>query len=410
MSNDNDLKKDASLVSRRNFMGRSGAGFLGLGLLPALALAAGDGDNNEPANFAVNHGPLVQSPGPGEVTVTWHTNKKATAKVLYGEDGKLDRVAVTSINGLIPNDSTCHAVRLTGLTPGKAFQYRLVSREFKGYVTPYRVQHGDTIESDVYSCTPLDPNKERFSFVMWNDIHDDANRLESMFNDVVWDDIDFVVLNGDIVNDFVKDKQFFHAFYDICARKFGASIPTVYVRGNHETRGAWARRFQEYVPGRDGRTYYSFDHGGIHFLALDTGEDKEDNHKEYADLIEFDSFRAEQTAWLKEDLKSEAARNARFTIALTHQPTPYLGDSIFGCREVGRLWQPLINEAGAKLWLSGHMHRYRWCEPGEDGDNVFHAMTNPVDATVRVDVSPDELHVKVIKLGGEILRDERIPR
>ena len=83
----------------------------------------------------------MQSPGTGEVTVTWHTNRPATAAVRCTVDGGPERVFVTSRDGLIPNDSTSHAVRVTGLTPGKPFTYTLVSREFKGYRTPYEVTH-----------------------------------------------------------------------------------------------------------------------------------------------------------------------------------------------------------------------------------------------------------------------------
>lgn len=398
---------DKTILSRRNFVKRSGGGILGLAALSSAAACRAEEQTGK--TFAITHGPVVQSPGPGEVTVTWHTNRNAVSRVQYGTSGRLDQIAVTSRDGLIPNDSTCHAVRLTGLTPGTPFQYRLISREFKGYVTSYHVEYGETAESDLFTCTPLDPAKERFSFLMWNDIHDDARRLEAMFKDVSWEGVDFVVLNGDILNDFVKHERFFSAFYDVCARKFGAALPLVFVRGNHETRGPWARRFSEFVPGRQGRPYYAFDHGGVHFLALDSGEDKPDDNEEYAGLVEFASFREAQTEWLRADLESKAALNARYRIVLSHQPPAPVGCDGFGCQEVRRLWRPLVNAAGARLWLSGHTHDFAWCKPGEDGDNVFHAMTNPPDATVRVDVAPEALQVSVIRKGGDVLRRETIP-
>ncbi len=394
--------------SRREFVRRSGAGLLGLGLTGAALPAACDTESGGEA-FGITHGPVVQSPGPGEVTVTWHTNRNGVSNVLYGTDGQLDHVAVTSRDGLIPNDSTCHAVRLTGLVPGKAFQYQLISREFKKYVSPYVVKFGEIVESETFTCTPLDPVKESFSFLMWNDIHDDSRRLEAMFEDVAWEGVDFVVLNGDILNDFISQEQFFSAFYDACSRRFGSSLPMVYVRGNHETRGPWARRLSDFVPGRDGRPYYAFNHGNVHVVALDSGEDKPDDNKEYAGLVEFASFRDEQTRWLQADLESEAAQRARFRIILSHQPMAPVGTECFGAQEVRRLWRGPVNAAGAQLWLSGHTHDFAWCKPGEDGDNVFHAMTNPPDATVRVDVMSERLTVTVIKKGGTVLHQETIP-
>lgn len=385
-------------LSRREF-----TKVLGLGAAGLSALSRADAVENEP--FAIVHGPVAQSPGAGEVNITWHTNRSAVARVLYGYDGALTRTAFTSRDGLVPNDSTCHAVRLTGLTPGRPVQYKLVAQEFKRYVTPYVVRFGDTVESDVFACAPLDPHKESFSFLMWNDIHDQSGMLKEMFDDADWDGVDFVVLNGDIINDPVSEQQIFNAFYDVCAERFGARLPMVFVRGNHETRGGLARRLAEYTPGRDGRPYYSFDHGAAHVAALDSGEDKPDGNTEYAGLVDFAPFREAQTGWLQADLESDASRRARWRIMLSHIPIPLAPDNCFGAQEVGRLWRPLANAAGAHLWLSGHNHRFFAATlPGD----TFHTVINPPDATVRVDASPETLAVTVVQKGGKILHQQTI--
>ncbi|HOH51477.1 MAG TPA: metallophosphoesterase [Candidatus Hydrogenedentes bacterium] len=403
----NDFFRRFAGMPRRDFLTHAGAGLLGAGVAAATARAA-DADPAD-APFAVVHGPVVQSPGTGEVTVTWHTNRPATAAVRCAVDGGEERVFVTSRDGLIPNDSTSHAVRVTGLAPGKPFTYTLVSREFKGYRTPYEVTHGETLTSGPFTCTPTDPAERPFSFIMWNDIHDKGKLLASMFDDTDWDDVDFVVLNGDIINDCITEQQAFRAFYDVCAARFGASLPLVFVRGNHETRGPWARRLREVVPGRGGEYYYSFPHGGAHFVVMDSGEDKPDGNKEYAGLVEFGSFRERQTRWLEADLASEAAKAARWKILLTHQPPAFEPDDGFGMREVRRLWQPLAEAAGARLWLSGHTHSFSWVRPGGAGGKTFHTVVNPPDATLRVDVRPEALRVTVTQQGGKRLHEEEIP-
>lgn len=378
-------------------------------LFVALTSACCFAEEPEPrGNIEITHGPVLQQPGLNEITVTWHTSRNAVSEVRYGEGETLDKRAVASTLGLIPNESTCQAVRLTGLTPGKTIRYQLVSKAFRDYKTPYLPVFGKTVESEIYSYTHLDPEKENFSFVMWNDIHDDAERLEAMFQDVNWDTVDFVVLNGDIVNDFISEKQFFDAFYDVCARQFGSSIPMVFVRGNHETRGPWARRFFEYIPDVDGRSYYAFTHGGVYCLALDSGEDKVDDHREYAGLVDFVRFRDEQTQWLLQELESDACKDARFRVVISHQPSATSDKDWFGSQEVRRLWRDPINEKGAHLWLCGHTHRFSWFKPGDDGDNRFHLMTNPTDGTVLVDVTPDAMEVTVIRKGGEIIHEESI--
>lgn len=375
--------------------------FLILGALPSAQAA-------EEA-FAIVHGPCLQTPCVDEVTVTWHTNRNGVAKVVYGLEGGPEQTAHTSIAGLIPHDSTCHAVRLTGLEAGATYWYKLVTREFKGYLTPYVVNYGDTVESETYTFTTLDPTKESFSFLMWNDIHDDSKRLEAMFDDVSWEDVDFVLFNGDIINDFMRPEQPFHGFYDASVERFAKTIPMVFTRGNHETRGPLARRLADYFPGRDGRFYWSFTHGPVHFVVLDSGEDKPDDNKEYAGLVDFAPYWKEQTEWLRADLASDAARNAQYRIVLTHQPSAFGRLDHFGVREIRRLWDPIINEANAQLWLSGHIHRLMVRKPFTDGDNVYHAVVNPHDATTRVDVTPEALHITVIQKGGEELASIRIP-
>ena len=62
-------------LSRRAFARNIGLGALGVATLPLLPLGAED---NKDASFAITHGPVVQSPGPGEVTVTWHTNRETS--------------------------------------------------------------------------------------------------------------------------------------------------------------------------------------------------------------------------------------------------------------------------------------------------------------------------------------------
>ncbi len=398
------MNRTDAWLSRREFARHMGLGALGLTLPAVAASAAADDD----APFAVTHGPVLQCPGAGEVAVTWHTNRPAVARVMYGPDERLEQVAFASRDGLIPNDSTCHAVRLTGLTPGQRFYYRLASQEFKGFKTPYNVNFGETLESEVYAAAALDPGKTSFSFLMWNDIHDNGARLRAMFEEVDWTDVDFVVLNGDIINDFVREKQFFSSFYDVCAERFGAALPLVFVRGNHETRGGLARRLSAYVPGRGGRPYYSFVHGGVHFLVLDTGEDKPDDNVEYAGLVDFASFREEQTRWLQHELDIAAAQGLRRRIVLSHQPLSGVGTDCFGAQEARRLWLPLINAAGAQLWLSGHTHSFVWKRPGEADNPGFHAMTNPVDAVVRVDAAPEQLRMVVVQQGGNQLHEETI--
>jgi hypothetical protein len=362
----------------------------------------------EAAPFAIEHGPSLQAPAADGVTVVWHTNRPGVASVRYGTEAPPAQTAVTSRDGLLPNDSVNHAVRLTGLEPGTTYTYQAATREFVRYITPYEVSYGDTAESAPFTFTTLDPKKESYAFLMWNDIHGDFRRLEAMFDEVSWEGVDFVVLNGDMISDFTSARQLFRGFYDACVARFAKTLPIVYARGNHEARGSMARRLADYLPGPDGRYYWSFDHGPAHFVVLDSGEDKADGDQEYAGLVDFQAYREAQAEWLRADLASDAAQRAKFRIVISHQPSAYNNVDGYGARELRRLWDPILNAANVHLWLSGHLHALRVRAPHEDGDNTYHAIVNPEDATTRVEVSHDALEVTVIEKGGKVLAETRI--
>jgi acid phosphatase type 7 len=75
-----------------------------------------------------------------------------------------------------------------------------------------------------------------------------------------------------------------------------------------------------YFPTESGRYYYSFNHGGVHLLLLDSGEHKLDAHPEYSRLVAFEPYIDEQTKWLERKLRSPAFRAARFRMCLLHIP------------------------------------------------------------------------------------------
>lgn len=355
----------------------------------------------------ITHGPYLQLPSSNSMTIVWHTDRICVSRVEFGSGDRFDRKAISSRQGLIDNDRVNHVIRLTGLEPGTTYRYRVVSRAFLGYERQHIVAWGDSIISDSFKFTTLDPEKERFSFSMVSDLHERADELGTMIGSDAWREIDLVIYNGDMIDDFMKPDQIFTGFLDASVDGFATETPFIFARGNHETRGRFARSISDFIPLADGRAYYSFDHGPVHFIVLDSGEDKEDGHRYYNGLVDFTRYLEEQAEWLAGDLQSESALKARFRIIISHIPPR--GADRYWAQNVREHFERPANEAGVDLWLSGHTHNLIRVDPTE-GENEYYLLIGPTHAVTRVDVSPDELRVTVTGTDGERLEAFTIRR
>ena len=85
---------------------------------------------------------------------------------------------------------------------------------------------------------------------------------------------------------------------------FGGSVPYYFARGNHETRGAFARELIRYLSFPDDRYYFAQSIGPVRLIVLDSGEDKDDSSKEYFGLADFDRYRSVQQEWLRHEIAS----------------------------------------------------------------------------------------------------------
>jgi predicted phosphodiesterase len=351
-------------------------------------------------SLAITHGPYLQLPTTTSMTIVWHTNKICVSRVEYGEERGLGLTAINSHHGLIDNNRTSHIIRLTSLTPGKNYFYRVISREFLSYKTQDSVVFGSTVTSPVYSFKTLDEKKRSFSFCMVSDMHERSAELDEMLAEKAWEGIDFAVYNGDMVNNLMSPSQLFAGVLDASVKHFAKEKPLIYVRGNHEMRGSFARNLPDFIPAQECRTYSSFNHGPVHFIILDCGEDKPDSDESFHGLVDFDRFRTEEARWLQKDLESPACVRAGYKIAVCHIPT--WAEYDHGSREVRRKFESLLNKAKIDLYLTGHTHTFSQINP-IPGQNTFPIIIGAQDITTRVDVFPDELRVTAVRRGGTVV-------
>lgn len=231
-------------------------------------------------------------------------------------------------------------------------------------------------------CTTTSPVPKakadnEFSFVFITDIHlqpelgatvafakaiDTANTLKA----------DFVLTGGDLVYDVLRGNRSrsdsLFQLYKTMSAKF--KMPVYNVIGNHELFGIYEGSgiepsdpdykygmYERYL----GKTYYSFDHKGWHFIALNSIEEK---NKKYIGTISKD-----QVEWLKNDLSKIAPGTP--IVVVTHIPFVSVQQQISPPAKpvVGvpnELWVDNRNEVldlfkqhNLKLVLQGHLH---WVE------------------------------------------------
>lgn len=352
-------------------------------------------DSNAPLQIV--GGPYLQAPATDGMTIVWKTNRNCASRVEYGTEGKLDCTALSTHHGLVDANSTLHKIRLNGLKPGTTYRYRVVSQEIAQF-KPYNVEFGEIIHDDENTFTTLSDGERDFSFIVLADRHEKVPELRTALAGVDWGGVDLVFGDGDMYSHLESEKQIFEKIIGPCCEVFASRIPMILVRGNHETRGAFARNLFDYFPSTAGRFYYSFDHAGVHFIVLDSGEDKADSTKVYAGLVDFDRYRSEQSEWLKQDIKSAAFRRARFRIVLLHMP-PYYGNDWHGEQDLRSKVAPLLNEGKIDLLICGHTHHYAFHAPDEEM-NRFPLLISAPDTVLRIDVSRRQMSVSVTRDDG----------
>jgi calcineurin-like phosphoesterase family protein/iron/zinc purple acid phosphatase-like protein C len=131
------------------------------------------------------------------------------------------------------------------------------------------------------------------------------------------------------------------AFYDPTWGRFKSK--TRPVPGNHEYKTPGAAGYFDYfgsLARPRGTSYYSFDLGGWHLVALDSNIARDPG--------------SPQEEWLRADLE---ATNQQCVLAFWHHPRFSSGTVHGGNTSVGPFWNALY-AAGADVILNGHEHNY----------------------------------------------------
>jgi len=376
-------------------------GFAGSDSTPAAAVAA--------SGVAILAGPCLQEPGPTGMTVTWVADAPSAGWVEYGQTDGLGTVALPVEDGLVTAGGKIHMVRLNGLRADSTYHYRIVTRRIVSF-GPYKVDYGDTVRSEAFTFRTLAPAGRTFSFLVLNDLHEGLDVMRAQIRQAAAQPYDLVFFNGDSLSHIESPAQIVERLLAPATQAFARSVPMLFVRGNHETRGQSARDLRNYLALPGGRYFYSFDHGPVHFVVLDTGEDKEDEHWAYSGLADFAAYRKAERAWLQQEVATTAFRNARFRVLVAHMPffggarTRVSGVGPTQCRE---MFGDILNDAALDLHIAGHTHRADWVEVGSGG-NLFPIVVGGgnqagSNTLTRVNVSADALEITQTTDDGKVV-------
>lgn len=358
-----------------------------------------------PASEVLYHAPYLQRPTKDGITVMFQTNAISRGLVEYGTDTTRTQLARHLIGG---QEACCdieHKVRLTGLTPGRKYFYRILTQEIVDYQS-YSHTFGKTHKSPWYEFTLPAADTDTFTALVLNDLHEVDAVIDTMAVLAATIPHDLVIFNGDCLPEPDDRDHAIRAIHRLADAFNLHSVPAVFIRGNHEIRNAYSAGMPSLFDNPDDRTYGAFNWGDTRFVTLDCCEDKPDDTWVYAGLNDFTDLRREQCDFLREELKSDDFKNAKARILVHHIPIWGNGDKYTPCSEA---WIPILKGAPFNVDLAGHNHEAKVLQPDAEAGRSFPVVIGGAprvkDATMTVvRKRGDKLTVEQLDAAGNATR------
>jgi len=315
---------------------------LQLGTLSFVLVSLGLSSHAGAQDPAIAHGPYLQALLDTSVVVIWNTDLPSAGKVSYRAEGG------TEVSSPATAPDTSHRVPLAGLSPGTVYDYQVFD--------------GDRALTEVsfsFRTSPLPGDGEIRIAVVGDSGVGNARQgrvaqvIEGFAADLFLHTGDLDYNNGDL------DKSVFGPYRDILPNT--GFYPS---RGNHDNGFVWSDVFISPSPNAGPGTFYSFDWGDAHFVALDTNVSLEAGD--------------DQMSWLIADLEAAQQTPRTWTILFFHEPVYTVGGHSDppDLPPSRRLIPPVAARFGVDLVLSGHDHSYQRSHPALN-DLVVDAWHDP---------------------------------
>ncbi|MCD7972183.1 MAG: fibronectin type III domain-containing protein [Candidatus Azobacteroides sp.] len=274
--------------------------------------------------------PYLQTPTDTSMIVRWVTSVNCRGYVEYAEtredilNGNAKKIYMFREDGMGIGNTTIHRIVLQTLMPETTYYYRVGSEPVLAYGPHDKdKKFGPAEETEIYSFKTFVPPalSRNYKILFFNDFHyelsDEVRRL--LTPDPA--NYDLAIFNGDFFTDPSTEDEIITWINTYSIFAHSHEIPCIYVRGNHEVKGAAAHLLKKYVEYVDaGRSYGAINMGDMRLIFLDVGEDMLDANTRHAGLAAYEPYRRKQKEFLEKELNSTEFMLAAKRILIHHAP------------------------------------------------------------------------------------------
>lgn len=320
-------------------------------IILAVSLVAGAVSMIPHISYKIVSDPMVIDNG-SSYSIVFATNDEGTGYVEYTYNGKEYKVFDSSY-GKLACDSKIHSISVP-YEHIRNNQYRVGSTNIIEEFS-YGSIKGKTAVSRQYLFT-YEETKEAELLVL-SDWHTHTDKVYEAAECA--GGYDAIVLMGDSSPGVDFEEEVVKYTVEVAGKLSGGVKPIIYLRGNHETRGAYADELGAAL-GLES-FYYTAQMGGCTFVVLDSGEDEESFCAENGGLTEGVQYFRGMATWLE---NSEITTDK--VIALSHSWKICDID-----KALSEEFHKALNRRGVSLLLSGHSHENRLIGTGDEDERTF---------------------------------------
>ena len=310
-------------------------------------------------------GPILGAVGEDFVAITWMTNRGVGFDLRYSLARVYDTTGQWEETLTFERHEGVAEIWLQDLMPGSTYRYQLIFYE------------GDAVyPTEVGSFSTFEPNARSFSFVVYGASRSFPDRHKLVADAIASAEEAAVVFHTGGLVDAPTEERFDNFFWAIA--DLARSHPYVSVIGKADSGGSL---YFDYLAlpvggGFEDEQWWSFDHGNVHFVGLDSTVAESDEAAMQA-----------QTAWLEDDL----ARVIGKLIVVFSYDALYSSSYAGGKNEpLCSAWEPLFRYYGVDVVFSAsqacYEHIYRsgvhYITTGGGGSTLLPAPETTAPGTV----------------------------